>query len=648
MTPRRALPRTALVTLAVLAGGWAAAQGSPASVGLLPLVSVGQGWPQTQETYVIRVGAADAGKPLGLEAYSPGFNLADNSQNRGNFLGDEPPGGGVPAESTFTLTGPGGTVAERRFPAGREHTWESLYGGGLPAGTYTLRVGSRGGKNAFALRVAPPFVLETSAFSVGARGSESAPLLAARLNVTADWVGKVLTVSNYDIDGAREAETWVVLPGGRRVNLTPSENGRAATDRFTVAADAVGEWQVFLRALPTTRQPSNAIRYAFRLGGQLVRARVGGFTPPANARLTNQLLVDVVDPQGRPIPGASYTLVGGNVVRPNLPEGYVPVGSTILEGTANIVSPTEIRYQPGFNRLRFVARISRGQLTVEAVAVYGTQRLPLTGLTVGVGGQTVRTPGSVVLRPGDYPLTPAALPGATLAPLPPVRVPDNGTARITLEYGVQAEVTLVTTPDVVGACDVTQLTATARTEFPYRVPGRLRLTLPTGWASDYPLEAPGEFDASSPLRLRVPVRVCRSGSAEALLDPLGLRTTGQARVRNPGGANVTRAVQGGGRARLDKTVEPAAGRGYTVTLTLTVDRALQNVRLTDPLPAGGAVPATRSPVTVRGPAIAGVTPRLEGNTIVLARVVPGTYTLTYTLVTDQPADQVVTPPDLSW
>lgn len=655
-------PTAALLLSALLLAVPAAAQttSGPASPmptapgatgGILPLVSVGERWPQAQETYVIRVAPGDAGKPLGLEAYSPGFNLADYVDGRraAGYFGDELYKKNEPFESTFTLTGPGGTVMERRYAAGREHTWDSLYAGGLPAGTYTLRVTSRGdGKNSFALRVAEPFGLETSDFSVNARDTEQTPLLAARLTVPPAWVGQTLSLLNYDVDGPQEAETWVVQPGGARVNLTTSANGQAATDRFTVTPELVGEWQVYLRVLPTTKQYSNAVRYSFRLGDQAVTARVGGFAPPTGARLENQLLVEVVDPGGRAIPGAGYTLVGERVVRPSLPPGYVPVGGSIVQGTGNIVSPTEIRYQPGFAKLRFVARPPEGQLAVEAVAVYGDQRIPLSGVAFEVAGQTLTAPATLPLAPGEYPVKPGTLPGSTVAAPAPGRVADGGTARVTLEYVVRTELTLVTAPDILGACDVTQLTATLKTDFPQRLPARVRLNLPTGWTSDYPLEVPGEVGAGQALRLRVPVRVCRTDTAEAVAEPLELRATGQARVRNPGGANVTRAVQGGGRATLAKSVE-AAPQGYAVTLTLTVDRTLENVRLTDPLPvAASGAAAVRGPLTVQGPSLAGVNARAEGDSILLARVIPGTYTVTYTLLTDQAADAVVTAPDLAW
>lgn len=165
---------------------------------------------------------------------------------------------------------------------------------------------------------------------------------------------------------------------------------------------------------------------------------------------------------------------------------------------------------------------------------------------------------------------------------------DSGTERVTIEYRVLTDVALVTSPDILNVCDVTQLTALARTDFPYRLPGKLSLNLPTGWTTDYPLNVSGDFSQGQPLRLKVPVRVCRTDTAEAVLDPVDLRTTGQARVRNPGGANVTRNVQGGARQPEQERGGRRAGQGYVVTLVFTVDSTLENVRLIDPLPGGGA------------------------------------------------------------
>lgn len=616
--------------------------------GILPLVSVGEKWPQDIESYTVRISPENAGKPLGLEIYSPTFNLSDYADGRrgAGYFGDELYNKKNSIETTFTLSSANGVVLERKYTMNREHTWESFYAGGLPAGTYTLRVNTSGdGKNSFALRTAAPFLLETSDFTVNARDTEQSPLLAAKIRVGSDWIGKTVSIMNYDIDGEKEAESWVVLPRGERRNLTTSGNGKTATDKFTITSDMVGEWQVMIRVLPTTKQYSNAIRYSFRLGDKPIGAIVGGFTPPENIKLQNQLLVDVVDPQGRPIPGATYGLVGASSVRPILPQGWVPVNSQIIQGKGDIVSPTEIRYIPGNNKLRFVARPPAGQLAVETVALYGNQRIPLSGIPFQVAGQSLSSPATIPLAPGEYPVTPTPLPGSSVNPPQAGRVTDGTTGKVTIEYLVKTEVTLSTTPDLLSACDVSQLTATAKTEFPYRLPARLKLNLPVGWSSDYPLELAGEFAANQPLRLKAPVRICRTDTADVVLEPLDLHTTGNARVRSPGGANTSRNVQGGARAAVSKDVQPTA-QGYQVTLTLHVDSTIENLKITDPLPAGGN--AFRSAINVQGASLASAAPQVIGDDIILQRVIPGTYTLTYLLTSDQPADRIVTPLELSW
>lgn len=81
--PRPKSSRSRSVRLAVLGGLLLLAAPAAAQTGgTLPLVSVGDKWPQAQETYVIRVSAQDAGKPLGLEVFSPTFNLADYVDGR--------------------------------------------------------------------------------------------------------------------------------------------------------------------------------------------------------------------------------------------------------------------------------------------------------------------------------------------------------------------------------------------------------------------------------------------------------------------------------------------------------------------------------------------------------------------------------------
>ncbi|GAA3997876.1 hypothetical protein GCM10022631_05700 [Deinococcus rubellus] len=720
------LPRLRLGTalpLSLLALSLLGAPALAQTGGVLPLASVGEKWPIDIETYIIQVPAQDANKPLGLEVYSPTLNLTDYVDGRRTkaegYFGDELYQKNVQFSTTFTLSSATGQVFERTFGMNREHTWESLWASGLPAGTYTLKVNSTGdGKNSFALRVASPFVIETSDFTVNARDTEQRDLLVARLTVPAGWVGKTLSVTNYDVDGPKEAKTWVVEPGNKRVDLPSSDNGKYATVKFPITPALVGEWTVYIKVLPTTKQYSNAVTYSFRLDNKPIPARIGGFTPPTNAKISSQLLVDVVDtqgqpiagasytvggdnvvrpvlpggyvpvsadvlkgkgnvisptelrytpgdvklrfvarppykllvdvvdPQGRPIPGASYVEANDNSVRPVLPPGYVPVSATVIQGSGNVISPTELRYKPGDVKLRFVARPPEGSLSIDSVAIYGNQRIPLTGVPFTLGGKTYSTPTTLPLQPGDYPVGPTQIPGSGVRTPPPGHVVDGTTGRVTIEYTPRTEVTLLTTPDVLNACDVTQLTASAKTDFPYKLPATLNLNLPAGWTSDYPLSLRGDLSASTPLRLKVPVRVCRTDSAEAALDPVNLRTTGQARVRSPGGSNITRNVEQGARAGVAKSIEAIEG-GYTVTLQITADSTLENVQITDPLPSGSQT-LVRGPVTVNGPSLANLSPRVEGDIITLSRVIPGTYTLTYQLLTSLPAEQILTPPDIRW
>ncbi|MGI8748801.1 MAG: hypothetical protein ACR2J4_10710, partial [Deinococcus sp.] len=519
--------------------------GAQGSGGLLPLVSVGERWTQNTESYSIVVAQADAGKPLGLEVYSPALNLGDYADGRrgAGYFGDELYRQNEPFETVFSLAGPGGVVAERRYAASREHAWESLLAGGLPAGTYTLSVRSSGdGKNSFALRVAPPFALETADFSVNARDTSQQDLLVARLRVPPEWVGQTLTLSNYDADGPQEARTWVVQPGGKRVDLTLSGDNQRTSDSFKLTGAQVGDWQLYLRVLPTTKQYSNAVQYSFRLNDKPIPARVGGFADPGRQRLKNRLLVEVVDKAGKSIPGASFSAGSDNVVRPRLPQGYLPLSATLAEGSGSVTSPTEVRVTSGSARVRFVARPQQGSLSVDAVAVYGGNRLPLTAVPFTLGGKTYSAPATLTLPPGSYPLGAGGLPGASVASPPPAVVTDNSAGRVTLEYQVRPALTLQTSPDVLDACDVAQLTAEARSDFPYPLPSDLSLSLPLGWTSDYPLGLRGDLSAGKVLRLKVPVRICRSDSAEALLAQAGLRAGGDARVRDPAGVNVSRSV----------------------------------------------------------------------------------------------------------
>ena len=302
---------TGILTTLLLGAGSALAQAG----GGLPMASVGADftWATPTEDYRIVVPqGVDA--PLNLEVYSPGLNLNDyvNGRAAGGYYGDEIYGKNLPFTTTFSLTGSNGAkVLERKYNTTQKHLWERLLGAAPVAGTYNLKIASTGqGKNAFAVRVAPPYSVQAAQFTVNARGLPGTDLLAAKVRVPDSLLGKRFDLTNYDADGITELELFVVSPDGVRRKLTSSENNKNATDSFQITNNLVGEWTILARIVATTKQYSNAFNFKLRAGNEPVFADLPAFIAPPEAKLLEPLVVEVVDQNGRVIPGAGYTLEG--------------------------------------------------------------------------------------------------------------------------------------------------------------------------------------------------------------------------------------------------------------------------------------------------------------------------------------------------
>ena len=645
-----------LVVLALCAVLGRSAQAQ--SGGALPLASIGSGisW-ATQGEDVRIVVPAGASAPVQLEVYSPHLNLNDyvNGRATTGYYGDEIYGRNLPFSTLFTLKdAQGAKVLERRFDTAQRHTWERLLNARLPAGTYNLRVSSSGnGKNAFALRVNAPYAVQASQFTVNARGTVGTDLLAARVNVPMDLVGKRLDLSNYDADGAAELELYAVSPDGVRRRLTSSENASSATNSFDITNALLGEWTIFARIVSTTKQYSNAFNLRLRSGGNPVYAALPAFVTPPDAILLESPTVEVVDAQGKPIPGSSYTVTGDDEysVSPTLPAGYQAVSAAVLEGKGAVISPTQVNIPSGASRVRFVARRIQGALELTTVALIGNTRVPLTGIPVTVAGQTLKSPITLPLGPGEYPVKATPLPGSTVRDATGVVV-DNQTGKVVLEYRVSVNLKLEVTPNVVATCAQSLLTATASTEFPYEIPANLKLIIPETMTSQAPLEAALTMSGGKPALISAPLRVCEGGPVKASLEPSGLLTEGAIRVLPPAGVTVSRVTDlQKGAVRVVKSYQQDS-LGYIVTLSITIERVVENLRIIDPLPVGGASPVVRRPTqTVTGLVNnqpVAVNWRLDGNSFNLGRLAPGIYTVQYGMFTDLPADAVVTMPDVIW
>jgi uncharacterized repeat protein (TIGR01451 family)/fimbrial isopeptide formation D2 family protein len=110
-----------------------------------------------------------------------------------------------------------------------------------------------------------------------------------------------------------------------------------------------------------------------------------------------------------------------------------------------------------------------------------------------------------------------------------------------------------------------------------------------------------------------------------------------------------------GNVKLEKKLRQG-GAGYAVELTLTLDRNVANLTLSDPLPSNqpGSSPSERTNITLErldqlGNVLETISMPFEpGTELHLGTMAAGMYRLTYALLTDLEPDQAVTDPDLNW
>ncbi|MFC5598268.1 hypothetical protein [Deinococcus cellulosilyticus] len=650
--------------------------------GTLPLVNVGDGfgWITKGETYTFVITDAQKNTPINLEVYSPGLNLNDyvNGRATTGYYGDEIYGKDLPFASIITLTGPNGKVFERRYENTLAHTWERLISTPLPAGTYTLKVNSEGkGKNAYALRLAGGFNLLSDQFTINARGRPDQYMLAAQLNVPDFMLGREIQIINYDGDGNADLELYADAPDGKRYRLTTSDNGKSATDRFQVTQDLLGTWSIYARIPEKPSQYSNAFNLKLTVNNEPFNGIVPPFATPTGVKLTPTVTVEVVDPQGRPIPNAGYTLTNNRnwCAVPVLPKSYIPVGSSVVEGKGNVQSNTSVCVEQAPAKIRFVAKLNEGKLKVNAVAVIGQNRVPLNGipfqLTANPGGTpinttppvdgtppatenppadpntpatstssiTARTPISISLPPGGYTVIPTEIPGSsTFTQTGTVVIEQENT--VTLEYRVNTEVIVSTSPDVVDFCGNTSINAVAKTLFPYPIKSTLSVSLPQGITANVPTSTTGNLSDGSPLTVSFVAKACANGNVTGTLDLSGLSTTNAVQVR-PLSLVISGIKQENSHVRVKKALS-FDGKAYNITLNLSVEKAVKNLSIVDALPKSDTF-TTRSNVTSRG-----VNAELSGNTFRLGNVEPGEYTIQYQIFSDLSPEQLLTMPEIGW
>ncbi len=492
--------RAALVTLFLASMALAQGlMGQAVTKAGIPLIVPGSelGWRDAELRLVVRV--EEPGE-VWLQMYSPGFDPKD--YRSAHELGDERYDGGKGDLLAVYELWQGKRLIVRKTFGEEPHRWATLFRGRLEPGEYRVTARFFGnGKNAviFHLKalsgrarlLLAPGSMQT--YNV-VRGGWQTPFT---LGVSQPSPG--LKVGIYDGDGPRELEMAVRTPTGE---LRPEVSGNLAWTY--VKTEAPGRYAFRFRIPKTAKQHTNTVGFKVFLG---------------------PIRVAIVDPEGRPVPGASYRLEGAYTRRVVLerPEGWRLVRTEVKNG--EVEAPGLAVFGMGAGSVRFVLKrmAPLARLRVEAVAACGDWRAPYP-LKLRVGERRLQLSeegkAELSLPAGVYPLTPEPVPGARLEGDARVSLTAGGTA--TARWFVHPEVKLAIR--VEGEGPTRRVVVEAGTAFPLAVPARLRVELPEGLEAQGPVEARGAIGSGRRLRLVVPVRVQRPGDYQvrARLLPCGV------------------------------------------------------------------------------------------------------------------------------
>ncbi len=148
--------------------------------------------------------------------------------------------------------------------------------------------------------------------------------------------------------------------------------------------------------------------------------------------------------------------------------------------------------------------VGGGSINANAFAVTCGARTAVPSAGFTINGTRYTTPAQVRLPAGEYTLQPDAIPGATVQS---VRVTVTG------DQSVNADLLYIVTPNLELSPNLSlangqtgTVTATASTAFPYAIPARINVTLPSQLTTSSPTTVSGNISANNPLTLRIPVR----------------------------------------------------------------------------------------------------------------------------------------------
>jgi len=551
--------RTWLLTiLAIFVPAFAFGQGEGLLGHGIPLIVPGSAlaWEIDELRVVLKVERAGE---IEVRLYSPGFDPKDYRSP--NELGDERYDRGEgKLFAVYELRASDRVIARRTYGV-EPHQWHTLYKGHLEAGEYVIAARFYGnGKNAV--------VFDLNVHS-GKAHLQIAPDSLQTYNVVRDgWqtpftlnvseFSKDLKVGIYDGDGPRELKIKATTPQGE---LYPEVPGNRAWSY--IPTERPGRYAFSFRIPETATQYTNTVGFQLFLG---------------------KIHVEIVDVEGRPVPGAHYRLTGEyrRVVELRAPPGWELV-KTEVEGGRKL-SPQKVLFGLGSGRVRFVLKRTApmGTLAISAKVRCGDYTVPLAA-KVRINEKEYLIPKTgelrIALPQGVYSLE-AEVPGAIF----------EGDARVSVVPGRETKAQLFFKPIITTALNLSatrviqgeeiEVTARASTRFPKTLPIRLQLALPPGLTSLGPTEIQAPLSSKRDVVLKVPVRAERSGAYEiqAFTEPCHSEAKASVEV-----------ITGPRFAIKKEAIPDKAAIGETVRFVITVSNhgdAPGRVRVLDQLPPG--------------------------------------------------------------
>ncbi|WP_287416497.1 hypothetical protein [Oceanithermus sp.] len=528
-------------------------------VGNHPLVVPGTelGWESARLELVLRVTERT---PLKLSVYSPGFD--PNDYRAPNELGDERYDGGKGELKTLLeIFDAAGAVRLRREWGIEPHRWYKLADGVLAPGDYLITVKFFGnGKNALAFKLdgdPAKVTLQVAPGSMQTYNVHGPKWVYPFALEKRDWTAP-LVVGIYDGDGPGELQVRARKPDGTEEALPAPPNGGWV--RYPI--EEVGSYRFGFRQPEGAKQFTNTVGFEIFLG---------------------DVVVEVVDEEGRPVEGAAYATTGyyDRTVRlTKVPEGWTHVATVPTYGKK--LAEDRVLFGPGGGRVRFVLRPKTGTVVLQGTAVCAAERFPAP-LVVKLGDRRIeldeRGEARVELPAGRYPVA-VEVSGARAQAPAEVTVAAGGSTRVELRVEPRLDLAVAVEPADATVGDRVRVVARLQTTYPYALPAGLRLSASDGLRLEGNPAIEGTVRAGRPLELVASARAEAPGVYEvkAASCPCAAARTARLEVRRPAVFTIekealTPEVPLGGEARFAVRV---ANRG---------ERA-GRVRLRDMLPAG--------------------------------------------------------------